>query len=137
MRISDWSSDVCSSDLFAIEIDPSAGEIEGDARRLQQGIEHMLRHAIAGTPERGRVLLHTDGNDHAARIVVSDNGPGMSREAISHAFDRPAADSRAPADRGLGLGWPLARQIVEAHGGTVKLLPAPGEGTLIVAELAR
>src|SRR3546814_3589162 len=137
MRISDWSSDVCSSDLlaqvaraaaealvpfareraidFAIEIDPSAGEIEGDARRLQQGIEHMLRHAIAGTPERGRVLLHTDGNDHAARIVVSDNGPGMSRAAISHAFDRPAADSRAPADRGLGLGLPLARQIVEAQ----------------------
>src|SRR3546814_17980159 len=100
MRISDWSSDVCSSDLFAIEIDPSAGEIEGDARRLQQGIEHMLRHAIAGTPERGRVLLHTDGNDHAARIVVSDNGPGMSREAISHAFDRPAADSR---DRKSGV----------------------------------
>src|SRR3546814_9412732 len=106
MRISDWSSDVCSSDLlaqvaraaaealvpfareraidFAIEIDPSAGEIEGDARRLQQGIEHMLRHAIAGTPERGRVLLHTDGNDHAARIVVSDNGPGMSRRSEEH-----------------------------------------------------
>src|SRR3546814_19212375 len=97
----------------------------------------MRGRGIAGRAELGRWLLHTDVNDHAARIVVSDNGPAMGREAISHAFDRPAADSRAPADRGLGLGLPLARQIVEAHGGTVKLISEPGEGTLIVAELAR
>src|SRR3546814_20733258 len=94
---------------FAIEIDPSAGEIEGDARRLQQGIEHMLRHAIAGPPERGRVLLHTDGNDHAARIVLSDNGPGLSSEAISHAFHRPAAGSRPPPEPRLGPGFPPSR----------------------------
>src|SRR3546814_19975275 len=61
----------------------------------------------------------------------------MSREAISHAFDRPAAASRAPADRGLGLGLPLARQSVEAHGGPGKRISEPGEGTVIGAETAR
>ncbi|NVL78568.1 ATP-binding protein, partial [Escherichia coli] len=66
----------------------SAGSITGDARRIRQVIEHLLRHAVAATPEQGRVLLHLDGNKRVARVIVSDNGPGMSREAAASAFDR-------------------------------------------------
>ncbi len=122
---------------FAVEVAPSTGAIEGDARRLQQVIEHLLRHAVAGTPERGRVLLHTDGSEHSARIVVSDNGPGMNAELVAHAFDRPVDDHAVHADRGFGLGLPLTREIVEAHGGTIDLVSEPGEGTLIIVELPR
>ncbi|HVI98575.1 MAG TPA: PAS-domain containing protein [Sphingomonas sp.] len=116
---------------FVVEVDPSTGTIDGDARRLQQVIEHMLRHAIAGTPERGRVLLHTDGGAQAARIVVSDDGPGMNAEVVARAFDR------AEEGAAVVLGLPLAKQVVEAHGGTIDLVSEPGEGTLIVVELPR
>jgi signal transduction histidine kinase len=123
---------------FAVEIARSTGRITGDPRRLREVIEHLLRHALESTPEGGRILLHADGNATGARIVVSDNGPGMDADTVAHAFDRFAQPGITPTgERALGLGLPLARQFVEAHGGTVELLSEPGEGTLVTVELPR
>ena len=123
---------------FAVEVARSVGRVTGDARRLREAVEHLLRHAVAAVPEGGRVLLHADGNAGAARIVVSDNGPGMDEAAQAGAFDRFAAPGIQPSgERALGLGLPLAKQFVEAHGGTVTLLSEPGEGTLVTVELPR
>lgn len=123
---------------FAIEIAPSAGVVEGDERRLAQVIENLLRHAISGTPEGGRVLLHADGTATSARIVVSDNGRGMSEKAIARAFDRFAEPGLTRSgERALGLGLPLAKQFVEAHGGTIALVSERGQGTLITVNLPR
>lgn len=125
---------------LAVEVQPSAGMVQGETRRLRQAIEHLLRHAIAGTPEEGRVLLHIDGTARRARIIVSDNGPGMSREAVARAFDRFA---HTPTGRdggrglGLGLGLPLAKQFVEAHGGKIDMLSEQGAGTLVTVDLPR
>ena len=110
----------------------------GDAERLRQVIEHLLKHAVAGTPDGGRILLHTDGTAAAARIVVSDDGGGMDEQAVAHAFDRFAQPGAAKGgERSLGLGLPLAKQFVEAHGGTIELLSEPGQGTLITVTLPR
>ena len=121
---------------FAVEVARSTGRVNGNAKRLKEVVEHLLRHAVAATPDGGRVLLHTDGNATSARIVVSDDGPGMDAEAVAHAFDR-FGESKAMGDRALGLGLPLAKQFVEAHGGTIELLSEPGAGTLITVELPR
>lgn len=123
---------------FAVEIMPSAGLVSGDPKRLSQVIENLLRHAISGTPETGRVLLHVDGTAHTARIVVSDNGRGMTEKAIARAFDRFAEPGiTRGGERALGLGLPLAKQFVEAHGGTIALVSERGQGTLITVELPR
>ena len=123
---------------FAVELTPSLGGIEGDARRLQQVIENLLRHALATTPEGGRILLHGDGTPERARLVVSDNGPGLDEQAVKNAFDRFARPGlTATGEPALGLGLPLAKRVVEAHGGSVTLLSEPGEGTLITVELPR
>ncbi|MBO9623440.1 MAG: PAS-domain containing protein [Sphingomonas sp.] len=123
---------------LVVEDTGTAGTVQGDPRRLRQVIEHLLRHAATGTPEKGRVLLHLDGNAKVARVIVSDNGPGMSREAAARAFDRFAQSDAARGDqRALGLGLPLAKQFVEAHGGRIELISEPGEGTLITVELPR
>ena len=123
---------------FAIEVQRSAGRVTGDEKRLREAIEHLLRQAIAAVPEGGRVLLHADGSATTARVVVSDNGPGMSEDEQARAFDRFAVPGIQPSgERALGLGMPLARQFVEAHGGTVTLLSEPGEGTLVTVELPR
>jgi signal transduction histidine kinase len=121
---------------LVVEDAGSAGSITGDARRIRQVIEHLLRHAVAATPEQGRVLLHLDGNKRVARVIVSDNGPGMSREAAASAFDRFAQFGNA-GERATGLGLPLARQFVEAHRGRIELISEPGEGTLVTVELPR
>jgi signal transduction histidine kinase len=123
---------------FAVELAPSLGGLDGDARRLQQVIKNLLRHAIATTPEGGRILLHGDGTPDRARLVVSDNGPGLGAQAVKSAFDRFARPGlTATGEPALGLGLPLAKRIVEAHGGSITLLSEPGEGTLITVELPR
>lgn len=121
-----------------VQVQGSAGQIRGDARRVRQAVEHVLRHAVFGTPAGGRVLLHVDGLRDRARIVVSDDGPGMSAEAQAHAFDRFAKGGVTGAgERALGLDLPLAKQFVEAHGGAITLMSEAGEGTLVTIELPR
>lgn len=123
---------------FAVEIARSAGRVQGDAKRLREVAEHLLRHATASLPEGGRILLHADGTATRARVVVSDDGPGLDAESLARAFDRFAEPGPQPGgERALGLGLPLARQFVEAHGGTIEIVSEPGEGTLVTVELPR
>jgi signal transduction histidine kinase len=125
---------------FEFAIEPSVGTLQGDAKRLRQALDHLLRNALTYTPNKGRVLLHASGNDDHALIVVSDNGPGMDDAQQAKALDRfsriGVADGRG-GDASLGLGLPLARQFVEAHGGTLTLLSEPGQGTAVKIELPR
>lgn len=124
---------------FAIELDPSLGAISGDAKRLGQAIGHMLKNAVALTPDGGRVLLHGSGDAHVARIVVSDNGQGLDKKEQARIFDRFSrfAERNPDGDDAFGLGLPLARQYAEAHGGTLTLYSVPGEGTMLTLELPR
>ncbi|WP_326524525.1 sensor histidine kinase [Sphingomonas sp.] len=123
---------------LAVEVLGAAGTVTGDGERLRQAVEHLLSHAIAATPRGGRVLLHVDGDARAARIVVSDNGPGMSKAEAARAFDRFATHGIArDGERALGLGLPLAKRFVEAHGGSIALVSEPGAGTLVTIELPR
>ncbi|WP_375393163.1 PAS-domain containing protein [uncultured Sphingomonas sp.] len=123
---------------LAVEVARSTGRVTGDSRRLREMIEHLLRHAVAAVPDGGRVLLHADGHATAARIVVTDDGPGMDAETQARAFNRFAEPGIQPTgERALGLGLPLAKQFAEAHGGTIALVSEPGEGTLVTVELPR
>ncbi len=123
---------------FVTDIDPTVGTISGDAKRLRQALDHLLRNALAYTPDRGRVLLHATGDADHAVIVVSDNGPGMDETQQAQALDRfSRAGLARDGTAGAGLGLPLARQFVEAHGGTLVLMSEVGTGTAIKIELPR
>ncbi|MGV3480683.1 MAG: PAS-domain containing protein, partial [Sphingobium sp.] len=123
---------------FAVEVDPALGGIKGDARRLRQAIGHLLGHALANTPGGGRILLHGGGDAKIARIVVSDDGPGMTPREQARAFDPfSRAELTRDGDDTLGMGLPLARQFVEAHGGKLSLYSEPGSGTMTTIELPR
>ena len=124
---------------LAQEIDPAIGMMTGDARRLRQVIDHILHNALRFTPAGGRVLFRANGQEDTVEIVVSDNGPGIARDRQAHLFDR----FRAPVDPAMtrpgqgtpGLGLPLTRRLVEAHGGTIMLASEPGEGTTVIVRL--
>ncbi len=123
---------------FIMDIDPSVGVIKGDAKRLRQAVDHLLRNALTYTPEKGRVLLHANGDDERATIVVSDNGPGMDETQKAQALDRfSRAGLVRDGDAGAGLGLPLAKQFIEAHQGTLTLMSELGTGTAIKIELPR
>jgi signal transduction histidine kinase len=116
--------------------DKSAGRITGDRRRLGRAIGHLLDNAIAATPEGGRVLVEASGRKGKAQIVISDNGAGMDPATLARAMEgiKVAADGKG-VERRQGLGLPLARQLIEAHGGTLQLMSEPGQGTAAIVEL--
>ncbi|MEI9927123.1 MAG: ATP-binding protein [Sphingomonas sp.] len=84
------------------------------------------------------MLLHLDGNARVARIIVSDDGAGMTPDAWRARSTRFAQGGISRSgERALGLGLPLAKRFVEAHGGRIELISEPGEGTLVTVELPR
>ena len=123
---------------FSLAIDPSAGVVVGDARRIRESIEHVLRNAVAYTPAKGRIELAAHGDKDAVTIVITDNGQGIAPEDQQQVFTRfHRIGGVGKGDAALGLGLPLTRQFVEAHGGTVTLESAVGTGTSVTLVIPR
>jgi signal transduction histidine kinase len=120
-----------------LALEPSAGSVIGDARRLRESVEHILRNAVAYTDEGGHIWLKASGDDENATIIVVDDGPGIPPEQREQVFARFHRSSSARGEAALGLGLPLTRQFVEAHGGSVELESAMGKGTSITINLPR
>jgi signal transduction histidine kinase len=120
--------------------DKGAGRIAGDPRRLGRAIGHLLDNAITAAPQGGRILvelsLHRVKGADRARIVISDNGPGMDAGTLARALGglKISADGKT-VERRQGLGLPLARQLIEAHNGTLELVSEPGQGTAAIVVL--
>jgi signal transduction histidine kinase len=114
------------------------GSIEGswDALRLEQVFANLLGNALkyaAGS----RVTIRVSGKDGEARFEIADRGPGIGAEDVSRIFGRfeRAAPSRHYG--GLGLGLYIARQVVEAHGGSIGVHETPGGGATFSVVLPR
>lgn len=113
---------------------PSMGR--WDRMRLEQVVSNLLSNAIkygAGKP----IDVSVEVDPAAARLVVRDGGIGIAQEDLTRVFGR---FERAVSPRhyaGLGMGLYLTRQIVEAHGGTIRVTSLPGEGSTFVVELPR
>ncbi|MBF5092079.1 PAS domain-containing protein [Novosphingobium sp. NBM11] len=114
----------------------SVGTVTGDARRLARAFGQLVDNAIAATPEGGRILIECTRQRQGVRVVISDNGGGMEPAVLARAMEglKVTPDGRA-AERRQGLGLPLVRQLVEAHGGTIELLSEPGQGTAAIVDL--
>jgi signal transduction histidine kinase len=83
-------------------------------------------------------LLKASGTDEEAIVTVTDNGPGIEPEDQAQVFARfHRSGSTARGDAALGLGLPLTRQFIEAHGGKVELQSIPGEGTSVTITIPR
>jgi len=110
--------------------DKSAGKIMADSRQLGRAIGNLLDNAIRATPAGGRILVALTRRKSGVRIVISDNGEGMTPSELARALDghRLGADGKVEARR-AGLGLPLARQLIEAHGGKLEMQSEKGAGT--------
>jgi signal transduction histidine kinase len=121
------------------EISPAAGFVFGDARRLRESVEHVLQNAIAYSDRKGRILLKADGDEQAAVITISDNGSGIAAKDLPRVFNRfdRVVEEGVRGEAALGLGLPLTRQFVEAHGGSVELQSKKGKGTTVILTIPR
>jgi len=121
------------------EIGDSAGFVVGDARRLRESIEHVLENSIAYTDRGGKIRVKAWGDDERAFIQVSDNGAGIAKKDLPRVFNRfdRVAHDPSRGEAALGLGLPLTRQFIEAHGGKVDLVSAKGKGTTVTFTIPR
>jgi PAS domain S-box-containing protein len=123
---------------LSLELDETAGEVFGDARRLAQVVSNVLLNAIKFTPEGGRIELRLARHEANARLTVADTGMGIDRAMLSRIFDRfeQADSSTTRKHHGLGLGLAIARQVVELHGGTIRAdSEGPGKGANFTIDL--
>jgi signal transduction histidine kinase len=121
------------------QIAPAAGFVMGDARRLRDSIEHVLGNAIAYTDEGGRIIVRADGDDAEAVVQVADNGSGIASDDLATVFNRfhRVSEAGVRGETALGLGLPLTRQFIEAHGGSVDLQSKKGKGTTVTLTIPR
>jgi PAS domain S-box-containing protein len=112
--------------------------VEGDANRLQQIVWNLLSNAIKFVPRGGHIEVRLARAENAARIIVSDDGPGIDPAFIPHVFERfrQADASTARAHSGLGLGLAIVRHLAELHGGSATAeSDGLGKGATFTVEL--
>ncbi|MDE2860693.1 MAG: ATP-binding protein [Chloroflexota bacterium] len=117
---------------------PGLPLVEMDRTRIAQVVGNLLENAITHTPEGGSVTVLAEASGGAAvRVTVADTGPGMSAADAGRVFERfyRVDPSRARSTGGAGLGLTIARQLVEAHGGTIHVESEEGAGSRFVFEL--
>lgn len=122
---------------LVIDVKPNAGIVQGDVGRLKQVLDAVVGNALSYGGEGVRVLLHAAGDRSGVTIVVSDNGPGMDMKKQARVLDDFKGGGAEPATSGRGLGLPLARKLVELHGGQFEIESRPGEGTTVAVRLPR
>ncbi len=110
-----------------------------DALRMAQVAENLLTNAVRYTPEGGHVQVTASSDELELRLEVTDTGIGIAPEDKERLFEQffRAADARASAIRGIGLGLPIVKAIVDAHGGSIELESEVGAGTTITVRLPR
>lgn len=121
-----------------VMLDPRAGPVSGDPNRLQQVVWNLLSNAVKFTPRGGAIDVMLERVDSHLEISVRDSGIGIAAEFLPYVFDRfRQADSTSTRSHGgLGLGLAIVEQLVELHGGRVRVSSAGRDcGSCFVVEL--
>ncbi|HEV3211722.1 MAG TPA: PAS domain S-box protein [Chthoniobacterales bacterium] len=119
-------------------IDPLNAPVTGDPNRLQQVFWNLLSNAIKFTPKGGRVQVLLERVDSHVEVSVIDTGEGISPEFLPYIFNRfqQADASTTRRHGGLGLGLAIVKQLVELHGGSVRVKSSGiGKGTTFIVSL--
>jgi two-component system OmpR family sensor kinase len=112
----------------AVALDASPTPSQGDAALLERAVGNLVENAIRYAPSGASVALRCAVDDTAVFVEVEDGGPGVDPQQAVHIFERfYRGDPARSRGAGAGLGLPIARAIVEAHGGRLELARAqPG-----------
>ena len=118
---------------------PGTPEVLGDEARLRQVLGNLVANALQHTPETAAITVRVGTGGDNAVLEVCDEGPGMSSQDAHRVFERfyRTDSSRARASGGSGLGLSIVDSLVYAHGGTVSVTTAPGQGCRFKVVLPR
>lgn len=135
--------DIAEVKDVTIEVDPEVGSPTGqrpihiDPMAMHQALAHLLRNAIRLSPKGGRVSVRGRFHSDAVNIFIADSGCNLSAQDIGTLSDHfgHIPSMLENGCKGSGLGFPIAKALIELHGGTLRVRSSPQLGTLVMVHL--
>jgi signal transduction histidine kinase len=136
----EFEADVAAAESNArvqIDVAPHLPAVRADREALGRALWNLLDNAVKYSPDSPHVQLTARAAGQSVEVAVKDQGLGISPNEQARIFQKFARGSAAAATgvKGTGLGLSMVRQIVEAHGGTVRVESRSGEGTTFTITL--
>jgi signal transduction histidine kinase len=122
---------------LCLELPADLPKVRGDHDGLTQAIGALVDNAVKFSPHGGEIKVSAELDNGRLALVVADPGIGIAADELYHIFD-PYRHLDVQGDHrfgGLGLGLPIAKQVVEQHGGTLSVVSRPGEGSTFTVRL--
>jgi signal transduction histidine kinase len=110
-------------------------ELECFPSKLNQVIMNVLTNSIQAIDGKGEILIQTVSSDIGIKIIIKDNGKGMTPEVKKHIFE-PFFTTKE-VGKGVGLGLSISFGIIEQHNGNIDVISEPGKGTEFIISLPR
>jgi PAS domain S-box-containing protein len=104
--------------------------LQGNPDYLKHAFKRILGNALRYTPADGTVTVRSTANDGALLIEISDTGIGISEKVLPRIFERFYRQDVAGKTRGIGLGLPIAKTIIERHKGRIEVESEEGKGSI-------
>jgi len=117
--------------LFQLDLPPDLPTVCADLDGLTQAIGALVDNAVKFSPNGGVILISARAEEGLMRVSIKDPGIGIPPDQMYHIFDR-YHHIEAVGEHlfgGVGLGLPIARQVVEQHNGNIAVISPPGEGS--------
>ncbi|MDT8441153.1 MAG: ATP-binding protein [Desulfuromonadales bacterium] len=126
----------CHSHRLDITLADPPLEIVVDPERIVQVVDNLLSNAVKYSPPGTLIEFTATKGADGLRLMVTDQGIGLSEDESSRLFEKfYRADTSNTAPAGTGLGLYICKAIVDAHGGTIRVDSAPGQGTRVQVDL--
>lgn len=123
------------ADMKNIEINFSCSKssliIEGDESHLKRMFLNLIENAIKYSNNNDTVLISADEQDGFIKIIITDNGIGISEKDILHVFDRFYRSRKSRSSSGSGLGLSIVKSIIDSHNGKINIESVPSSGTSV------
>jgi two-component system, NtrC family, sensor histidine kinase KinB len=120
-----------------MEVPPDTPRVLADPDRMDHVFSNLLGNALKFTPPGGTVRVSAAAEDGVVRFSVQDSGPGIAPQHLARIFDRFYRVTGPNQPGGAGLGLAIAREIVQAHGGSIEVHSKLGEGSRFSFTLRR
>jgi two-component system phosphate regulon sensor histidine kinase PhoR len=134
----DWENRFAQKQLkVSLDLDAAVMPIHADEARLHEILYNLIDNAVKYSRTGDEIRLAAVPEDGSVVLIVSDTGPGISREDLPRIFERfyRADKSRSREVTGTGLGLSIVKHIAQLHGGAVEAASDPGKGTTIRVRL--
>ena len=122
---------------FDVHLPPDLPSVAADRDGLTQAIGALIDNAVKFSPEGGSIVIRAERRDHTLTLAIADPGVGIPPDEVYHIFDRfhHLETTGTHLFGGVGLGLPIARQVVEQHGGHISVVSRVGQGSTFTITL--